>query len=182
MKSLRPKTDNAQIMNRSVLVLNANYSPMTICTAKRAICMEFLNKVEVLASYEDIVRSPSISLNLPSIIKIKDYVRYDNLSVDLNRKNLLERDNHTCQYCGISSGPMTIDHIIPKSQGGKESWENLVTACRPCNQKKGNQRPTEVGMNLKKKPKHPNRLQFFQRFAKEKQKDWKPYLFMEPFR
>ncbi len=182
MKFPKSKSVNGHIMNRAVLVLNANYSPMTICSAKRAICMEFLNKVEVLASYEDIVRSPSISVNLPSIIKIKDYVRYDNLSVDLNRKNLLERDNHICQYCGISKIPMTLDHIIPKSQGGKDSWENLVTACRPCNQKKGNQRPREAGMVLKKKPKHPNRLQFFQRFAREKQKEWRPYLFMEPFK
>ena len=155
MKFPKSKSVNGPIMNRAVLVLNANYSPMTICTAKRAICMEFLDKVEVLASYEDIVRSPSITVNLPSIIKIKDYVRYDNLSVDLNRKNLLERDNNICQYCGVSNVPMTLDHIIPKAQGGKDSWENLVTACRPCNQKKGNKTPQEANISLLSKPTKP---------------------------
>ena len=155
---------------------------MTICTAKRAICLNFLNKVEVLSNYEEVVKSPSLTVSLPSIIKIKDYVRYDYLSVDLNRKNLLERDNYTCQYCGQKKIPLTIDHIIPKASGGKDSWDNLVAACRSCNQKKGNKTPSSADMSLRKKPKPPNRLHYFQRFVKEKQNDWKPYLFMEPFK
>ena len=121
-------------------------------------------------------------INLPSIIKIKDYVKYDNLSVDLNRRNLIERDNYICQYCGLKKMPLTIDHIIPKARGGKDSWDNLVAACRSCNQKKGNKTPSDAGMSLRKKPKPPNRLHYFQRFVKEKQDDWKPYLFMEPFK
>ena len=121
-------------------------------------------------------------VNLPSIIKIKDYVKYDNLSVDLNRRNLIERDNYICQYCGLKNMPLTIDHIVPKARGGKDSWDNLVAACRSCNQKKGNKTPSDAGMSLRKKPKPPNRLHYFQRFVKEKQDDWKPYLFMEPFK
>ena len=74
--------------------------------------------------------------DLPSVIKIKDYVRHDNLSVDLNRKNIIARDEYTCQYCGVSKTPLTIDHITPKGKGGGDSWENLVAACKPCNQKK----------------------------------------------
>tara|TARA_Y100000590_G_scaffold107077_1_gene121833 strand:- start:4 stop:558 length:555 start_codon:yes stop_codon:yes gene_type:complete len=173
---------NGHLLNRAVLVLNANYSPMMICTAKRAICMGYLNKVDILANYSDQVHSPSITLDLPSVIKIRDYIKYDNLSVDLNRKNIIARDEHICQYCNSSKTPLTIDHIIPKGRGGMDTWENLVTACKPCNQKKGDRTPDEAGMALNKLPKRPNRLHYFQRFVKDQQKDWRPYLFMEPFK
>ena len=182
MKTPSSNSINGKLLSRAVLVLNANYAPMMVCTAKRAICMEYLDKVDILANYNDKVHSPTITFNLPSVIKIKDYVRYDNLSVDLNRKNVIARDEHICQYCGISKIPLTIDHVTPKGRGGIDSWENLVAACKPCNQKKGDRMPDEVGMALKRNPKRPNRLYYFQRFVKEHQKDWHPYLFMEPFR
>ena len=182
MKTQSSGGKNVNLLSRAVLVLNANYAPMMVCTAKRAICMDYLDKVDILVSYNDKVRSPSTIFDLPSVIKIKDYVRHDNLSVDLNRKNIIARDEYTCQYCGVSKTPLTIDHITPKGKGGGDSWENLVAACKPCNQKKGDRLPDEVGMVLKRKPKRPNRLYYFQRFVKEQQKEWRPYLFMEPFR
>ena len=182
MKTPSSNSINGKLLSRAVLVLNANYAPMMVCTAKRAICMEYLDKVDILANYNDKIHSPTITYDLPSVIKIKDYVRYDNLSVDLNRKNVIARDEHICQYCGISKIPLTIDHVTPKGRGGIDSWENLVAACKPCNQKKGDRMPDEVGMALKRNPKRPNRLYYFQRFVKEQQKDWYPYLFMEPFR
>jgi|TARA_B100000959_G_scaffold130905_1_gene137256 5-methylcytosine-specific restriction endonuclease McrA len=182
MKTPSSNSINGKLLSRAVLVLNANYAPMMVCTAKRAICMEYLDKVDILANYNDKIHSPTITYDLPSVIKIKDYVRYDNLSVDLNRKNVIARDEHICQYCGISKIPLTIDHVTPKGRGGIDSWENLVAACKPCNQKKGDRMPDEVGMALKRNPKRPNRLYYFQRFVKEQQKDWHPYLFMEPFR
>ena len=181
MKNKSRSSNNSNLLNRAVLVLNTNYTPMMICTAKRAICMGFLNKIDILVNYNESVNSPSITLQLPSVIKIRDYVRYDNLSLDLNRKNIIVRDEHTCQYCGMTKIPLTIDHIIPKGRGGNNTWENLVAACKKCNQKKGNKTPEEAGMALKKHPKRPNRLHYFQRFVKDKQKDWRPYLFMEPF-
>jgi len=173
---------NGRLLNRAVLVLNANYSPLMVCTAKRAICMDYLNKVDVLVNYNEKVGSPSTSIDLPSVIKIKNYIRYDNLSVDLNKKNILARDNYTCQYCKSNRLPLTIDHIIPKKRGGGDSWENLVAACQPCNQKKGDQTPNESNMILKSVPKRPNRLHYFHRFVKNNQVDWKPYLFLEPFK
>ena len=182
MKTPSSSSTNGKLLSRAVLVLNANYAPMMVCTAKRAICMEYLDKVDILASYTDKVHSPTITLDLPSVIKIKDYIRYDNLSVDLNRKNVIARDEHLGQYCGVSKIPLTIDHVTPKGRGGVDTWENLVAACKPCNQKKGDRMPDEAGMVLKRNPKRPNRLYYFQRFVKEQQKDWHPYLFMEPFR
>ena len=144
--------------------------------------MNYLEKVDILVNYNEQIHSPSVSQYLPSVIKTKDYIRYDNLSVDLNRKNIIDRDENICQYCGVSKSSLTIDHIIPKGRGGIDCWENLVAACMQCNQKKGDKTLEEIGMVLNKKPKRPNRLHYFQRFVKEKQKDWKPYLFMEPFR
>ena len=174
--------NNTNLLNRAVLVLNANYAPMAICTAKRAIVMGFLKKVEILANYNEKVHSPSTTLNLPSVIKIHQYISYDNLTVELNRKNILSRDSNKCQYCGTSKLPLTLDHILPKVKGGQDSWENLITACKPCNQKKGDRSPEESNMKLIKVPKRPNRLHYFHRFVKENQRDWRPYLFMEPIK
>ena len=182
MKTVTKKSTNNSLLNKVVLVLNANYAPMMVCSARHAVCMVYLNKVDVLAKYPEKIKSPSKYFDLPSVIKVSDYVRYDNLSVELNRKNIISRDNHICQYCGISKIPLTVDHVIPKGSGGPDLWENLVTACKPCNQKKGDRMPDEVGMILKKKPKRPNRLYYFQRFVNEQQKEWRPYLFMEPFK
>ncbi len=174
-------TKNNKILNKVVLVLNANYAPMMVCSARHAICMVYLKKVDVLVNYTEKIKSPTKYFDLPSVIKIRNYVRHDNLSVDLNRKNIISRDESMCQYCGNSKTILTIDHIVPKGRGGMDLWENLVTACKSCNQKKGNKTPDEAGMPLMKKPKRPNRLHFFQKFITEKQLDWKPYLFMDSF-
>ena len=98
----------------------------------------------------------------------------------LSRKNILIRDNNICQYCGEGGNALTIDHIYPKFRGGKDTWENLVCACKNCNQKKGNRTPQEANMPLIKTPKRPNRIHYFQRYVKDRQADWRPYLFMEP--
>ena len=172
---------NGQLLNRAVLVLNANYTPMSICTAQRAICMYVLEKIEVLVIYREQVHSPSITMDLPSVVKIHDYVRYDNMAIEINRKNILARDEYICQYCNTTNGPLTIDHIIPKVHGGLDIWENLVAACKPCNQKKGDRTLENAKMPLIRIPKRPNRIHYFQRFVKDLQRDWRPYLFMESF-
>ena len=175
------KAVNGYLLNRAVLVLNANYTPMTVCTAKRAICLQVLEKIDVLANYNEQIHSPSISINLPSVIKIRDYIRHNNMAVEISRKNILIRDDHACQYCGTRmTSHLTVDHVLPRFRGGKDIWENLVTACKPCNQKKGNRTPDEANMPLDHQPKRPNRIHYFQRFVKDLQVDWRPYLFMEP--
>ena len=171
---------NGYLLNRAVLVLNANYTPMTVCTAKRAICMQVLEKIDVLAKYNEQVHSPSISIHLPSVIKVRDYIRHNNMAVEISRKNILIRDDHTCQYCGTRTGPFTVDHVLPKFRGGIDVWDNLVTACKPCNQKKGDCTPDDAKMTLIRQSKRPNRIHYFQRFVKDSQCDWRPYLFMEP--
>lgn len=177
---MKTSFSNNNLLSSAVLVLNANYSPMTICTAKRAISLYFLNKIDVLSNYDDKINSPSLSLNLPSVIKIKTYIKNNNMAVEISRKNILARDGYKCQYCGIQSKALTVDHVIPKFRNGLDSWENLVAACKNCNQIKGEKTPEEAKMPLLKKPKRPNRIHYFQRLVKKKQADWRPYLFMEP--
>ncbi|MFQ6615764.1 MAG: HNH endonuclease [Fidelibacterota bacterium] len=168
------------ILNREVLVLNQNYQPLLICTAKRAICMMYLGKVEVVESYRDRVHSPSTTLALPSVIKLQKYVRVRGNDIVLSRKNILKRDRHQCQYCGRRSVPMTIDHVIPKERGGRDSWENLVCSCHVCNRKKGNRTPDEAGLKLLRRPREPNRIHYIRQFVKKEQERWRPYLYMEP--
>ena len=173
--------NSISILNRSVLVLNTNYAPMDICTAKRAICLYYNEKVDILESYKEDVRSPSITLSLPSIVRLKDYVKHNQMDVILTRRNLLVRDNYECQYCGSKKSPLTMDHVKPKKQGGKDSWENLVAACQNCNRKKGNRTPDEAKMPLKRIPRKPNKIHYFQQFISTHQGSWKPYLFLESF-
>ena len=167
-------------MSIYVLVLNTNYAPMDICTARRAICLFYNEKVDILESYNESIHSPSVTLSLPSIVKLKDFVRHHKMDVVLSRKNLMIRDKYQCQYCSSKKNPLTLDHVLPKNRGGIDTWENLVAACKNCNQAKGEKTPEEANMPLIRKPKRPNRIHYFQRLVRKKQADWRPYLFMEP--
>lgn len=126
----------AAILNRRVLVLNQSYEPLMVIGARRAIILLLSEKVESLENYREIIHSVYLSMPLPSVIKLKEYARIRRKEIVLSRKNILKRDNHTCQYCGKKSVPMTIDHIISRNKGGQDSWDNLVAACVPCNTKK----------------------------------------------
>ncbi len=139
-----------------VLVLNASYEPLQVTSAKRAITLVQYSVAEVLENSEDVVRSPSITLQVPSVIRLRKYVRRPRVHpVPFNRRNILRRDTFVCQYCG-STEELTLDHVMPRSKGGKHNWENVVTACRNCNQHKGDKTPDEAGMFLRIRPHVPS--------------------------
>ncbi|MBN1464804.1 HNH endonuclease [candidate division KSB1 bacterium] len=165
-------------MRAKVLLLNQNYEPMSVVSAQKAIILLYLQKVEIIEKRDQLVRSQFLALPLPSVIRLTCYVRFPRKRVELNRGNLLRRDNHKCQYCGTRKGPLTLDHIQPKTRGGVDSWENLVCACVKCNNKKGSRTPEEAGMPLLKKPTRPNYLFFMQYFIGISEQSWKPYLYM----
>ena len=146
------------------LVLNYSYEPLQFCSAKRAIIMILNGRAEFLESDGYIIRSPSTTFKLPAVIRVLNIVkRSRRKEAAFSKKNILRRDNFTCQYCGSNSNSLTVDHILPKSRGGKSNWNNVVVACKPCNLMKGNLTPSEKGMRLKKKPSKPNFLwPFFQ--------------------
>lgn len=180
MSLKRLRRNGNSILNREVLVLNQNYHPLQVCTAKRAICLVYLGKVVVVENYRNIIHSPSTFLRLPSVVRLDEYVHVNGSEIVLTRKNILKRDKHQCQYCGRKSVPMTIDHIIPKERGGKDTWSNLICCCHACNRKKGNRTPHESGLSLLNKPIKPTRIHYIQQFVKKEQSSWRPYLYMEP--
>ena len=139
-------------MNKKVLVLNATHTPINITSWQRAMTLLYKGKADAVRLNGHFVNG---RYRLPEIIKLAHYVPLPYAEVVLSRKNIYLRDNHTCQYCGKTGGSLTIDHIIPKSKGGKDSWENLVVCCNRCNNKKGNQSPEEAGMKLIGVPHRP---------------------------
>jgi 5-methylcytosine-specific restriction endonuclease McrA len=166
------------MLSARVLLLNQNYEPMTVVSAKKAIILVYLEKVEVVVPRSYLVRSPRMAIPLPSIIRLIRYIHIPKKRVELTRRNILKRDGYRCQYCGTKEGPLTIDHVIPKTRQGTDSWENLVCACVRCNNKKGNRTPERAGMKLLQRPKKPSYLFFIQHFIGVSEDCWKPYLFM----
>ena len=142
------------------LVLDKTYVPVTVFSHKKAFLLELLHKCEVLEHYREIkLRSPSREFSAPLVIRIPVLMKHWQKSP--TRRALFIRDNFTCAYCGktVRDNEATVDHLVPKSRGGKWEWENLVTCCSECNQKKGNRTPEEAGMKLLFKPEKPSTIQ-----------------------
>jgi len=170
----------SNLLSQNVLVLNQNYEPLSVCSARRAIVLLFLGKAELIETYDGVkVRSILKSYPLPSVVRLDRFIKAPRKRILLTRKNVLIRDGYVCCYCGSSKGPMTVDHIIPKNLGGTDSWENLACACDKCNNKKSDKTPPQAGMNLLRKPTRPNHITYIQRFIGVTNSRWKPYLFME---
>lgn len=142
-------------MNGSVLVLNQNYEPLNVCNARRALILVIDGKAEVLEEYDRIVASPTRIYQSPSVIRLIYLIRRPRPRVKLTRREVFIRDNYTCQYCGRQSGDLTIDHIVPRSRGGGHTWENLVSACKSCNHRKGGKSLAEARMSLRTQPAEP---------------------------
>lgn len=165
-------------MSQKVLVLNQSYEPMSVCDVRKAMILVFAGKAEMVAAYPDqFIRSVSAVFPMPSVVRLMVFIAVPYKKIMLTRRNILRRDGNQCQYCGRTDG-LTIDHVIPKSQGGGDTWENLVTACTRCNNKKANRTPEQAGMQLRRKPTRPTHIMFMQRFIGNVSDAWKPYLYM----
>ncbi len=136
-----------------VLVLNASYEPLNITTWRRATVMLLKGKAEGLEHDHGHRIRPD--LPLPTVIRLRHFVRVPYRPLPLTRRNLFQRDGHRCQYCGRSGIALSIDHVLPRSRGGTDAWENVVTACLPCNVRKGNRTPREAAMPLSAEPRAP---------------------------
>ena len=166
-------------LNGKVLILNGNYEPLAISNVQKAIILLYLGKAEMVCTAGDrTVRSAQSAMPFPSVIRLSSFARVPFKKVILSRKNILRRDGHRCQYCGSASISLTVDHIMPRSRGGEDSWENLVSACLRCNNRKGSHTPDEAHMPLLKRPIRPNHVIFLRQYAGKIGKDWEPYLYM----
>jgi 5-methylcytosine-specific restriction endonuclease McrA len=138
-----------------------------------------LGKAEVvLNDKRKEVRGVNRAFPWPSIIRLSNFVTVPYKKVVLTRKNILRRDAFKCAYCGRSDLPLTIDHVIPKSKGGTDSWENLVCACTNCNNRKGDRTPAEAKMNLLMRPFKPSHIMFIKTVVGKLDENWKPYLYL----
>jgi 5-methylcytosine-specific restriction endonuclease McrA len=147
-----------KIVNASVLVLNATYEPLNVVSVRRAMVLLLKEKAEVVEATEARLRAERVSYPYPLVIRLVSYVKVPRqLSLPLTRRTVLARDQYTCQYCGAQPGKnnLTVDHVIPRSKGGLTLWENVVTACGPCNQRKGNRTLHESGLSLHNKLTRP---------------------------
>ncbi|WP_320673900.1 HNH endonuclease [Prochlorococcus sp. MIT 1341] len=137
-----------------VLVLNASYEPLNITTWRRAMVMMIKGKAESLE--QDSSRKIRHDIMLPTVIRLRQFVRVPFRELPLTRRNILQRDNHCCQYCGYRGPKLSIDHVIPRSRGGEDTWENVTTACLGCNVSKGSRTPNEARMKLNTQPRRPH--------------------------
>jgi 5-methylcytosine-specific restriction endonuclease McrA len=159
-----------------VLVLNQDFTPLALCHVNRAFLLIFNAKAELVSeSKSRVLRSISKSYPCPSVIKLNRYVNLPYRSVILNRHNIFKRDQNQCQYCG-KNRDLTLDHLIPRSRGGKSVWTNLVTACLSCNAKKGDKLISETDLILSKKPIKPSFIMFLKNLNHQKQNEWAPFL------
>ena len=142
------------------LLLNSTYMPLRIVSWKKAIILMTLGKVEVVEEYNKEVHAVSLSIRLPSVIRLLTFIRPRYQEIRFTRYNIYMRDQGRCQYCGrrFHLREVTYDHIVPRAKGGMANWENIVTCCRSCNLKKGGRTPEEAGMRLIRVPRKPRWL------------------------
>lgn len=162
-------------------MLNASFEPLNVINWKRALKLVFLEKVEVLQETEHEVHSAHESLRIPAVVRLVRFVGFRKREVKFSRQNIYARDKFECQYCGEQLKPknLTCDHVVPRSRGGKTTWTNIVTCCRPCNRRKGNRSPEEAGLHLRRQPVRPSwLLGFHARFTMtQPPAAWREYLY-----
>jgi 5-methylcytosine-specific restriction endonuclease McrA len=156
-------------------VLNASYEPLNICTWRRAVVLLMKGKAEQIEHNGKLIYT---NLPVPTVIRLRSYVKIPYKEISLSRRNLLHRDNYTCQYCGDRRHDLTIDHIVPRSKGGTDSWENVVAACLKCNVKKGDRTPKEANMVMTTTPRRPPSHVYFEisKHAASGEFSWKKYV------
>ena len=165
-------------MNASVLELNKDYQPLSVCSVQRSMKLLFMDKAEMLHDYpERKVRTVAEEYSYPSVIRLRRYINLPYKKIVLSRHNIMKRDGNRCLYCG-SNRNLTIDHVLPRSRGGGDTWENLATACNQCNVRKGDLTPAEANMELSQEPFQPVHITFFQSLLGVVEDEWKPYLYM----
>lgn len=144
------------------LILTQSYLPHRIVGWQKAVTMSFIGKVEVVETYAEVIRSPSRAMPMPAVVRLTRAIRHRQPKVRFSRTHVLVRDRYTCQYCGaqLPARELTFDHVVPRSQGGRTSWENIVAACRPCNSAKRDRTPEQAGMTLRCKPVRPAPVPF----------------------
>ena len=160
-----------------MLVLNASYEPINVCTVRRAIVLMLKAKAEVLEEAEWSLHAERLALARPFVIRLTSYVRVprDAHRRKITRRAVFARDDWTCQYCGARSN-LTVDHVIPRSKGGPSTWDNIVASCAPCNRRKADRTPVQSGMMPAREPRQPHAEIFIRVSSPTIPAAWRAYL------
>jgi 5-methylcytosine-specific restriction endonuclease McrA len=164
-----------------ILLLSSNYEPLESIGWKKAMCLLTMGKIEIVVEYGDRhIRSTSIIFKMPAVVRLVSAFRRPKKRVRYRKQNVFARDRWTCCYCGEkkSANELTVDHVVPRAQGGRTEWENVVSSCGPCNHRKADRTPKQAGMHLQVKPYRPDwvPVMIFQLKA-ELPEAWRPYCY-----
>ena len=160
-----------------VLLLNNTYEPLQVLSLKKAIKLLVKNRADIIKSSGDrILRSCNESMPVPSVIKLRQYIKYNKKPIPYSKKNVLIRDKYTCQYCNTKESRMTIDHIISQSKGGDNTWENTVACCIKCNTTKADKSLIKSGLTLLRIPKCPTPFSFIRHIVKRE--EWEEFMYL----
>ncbi len=164
-------------LNEPVLLLNVNFEPLHVCNTRRALTLVFDGKAEIILNGRGKIRSARAEYDIPSVIKLGYLVRRPRLYISLAKREILRRDNFTCQYCGHKSTFLTIDHVVPRRSGGQHVWTNVVAACPPCNRRKGGKTPVKANMKLFRPPLEPSASAYY-RFSRHlnAHQEWEQFI------
>jgi len=159
-----------------VLVLNTTYEPLNVCSLRRALVLMLKDKAEVIEDSATTLRSERISFTVPHVIRLRSYVSVPRAaSRRISRRAVFARDQFRCQYCGAQKR-LTVDHVVPRSKGGGDGWDNVVTSCAPCNLRKGDRLLPADGLTLARKPRAPEPFSFIFTEVDHIHDSWRPYL------
>lgn len=167
-------------MSQRVLVLNASYEPLQLISVRRAVILLLQEKAEVVEAARQQLRARAMALDVPLVIRLMRYIRIPRrLKLPCSRRGVFARDRETCQYCGAQPGRshLTMDHVVPRSQGGGTTWDNVVAACRDCNHRKGGRTPEQANMKLAIVPRQPQYVAFALLGELERHDVWRKYAF-----
>ena len=164
------------MINAAVLVLNQNYEPLNICNVRRAVVLLDVGKAELLVNGRGMIHTPRILIPAPSVIRLMYLVRRPLLQRRLSRREVFIRDRYSCQYCGRESHTLTLDHIVPRFRGGAHSWENVVSACIPCNHRKAARTPKEAGMRLLREARAPRPNPYYLFHTRSLEEGWLQFM------
>ena len=149
------------MLDHSVLVLNQNYEPLNICHIRRALTLLYQSRAEMLENGYGYIHTANRDVPIPSVIRLPYLVKRPfHIARKISRAEIYNRDQFTCQYCGKQTKQLTLDHVIPRYRGGQHTWENVVSACAPCNRRKAGRTPEEANMKLHKIPAPPHTTRY----------------------
>lgn len=166
-----------RLLDEPVLILNVTFEPIHVCSTRRALALVFSGKAEIVLNGRGTIRTSASAFELPSVIKLSQMVRRPRPRVVLSKREILRRDDYTCQYCGRKMRTLTVDHVIPRRLGGPHTWDNLVAACSACNRRKGGKYAAEANMALQRAPFEPSPTATY-RFGSllEQRQEWAKYI------